>query len=286
MSSLPLISVIIPAYNAGATLRVALTSILEQTYPHLEIIVVDDGSTDNTADVVRALQTTHTNIVYIKNERVDSNRINKKGRNINAGWAARNIGMRHAQGAWITFQDADDASLRNRIEAQYSLAQQYAVEHVCVQWMQYKDERVGTQLNLAPILEEQTNIVIPTEDIIATAKKARGVCMALLPTLHRYIPFKVKRARIVNKLFFGSMDPYPGSGNCPLISRRIADKVYWRARDERVWPSFAGRGADRDFNFQIAMTFKSSMSFNLPLYLWRVDRENPDFKGYEKYLTN
>jgi len=90
--SLPSISVIIAVYNGGPTIRRAIESVLTQTYPAHELIVVDDGSTDDTAAVVA--------------EFVDRVRYLRQP---NAGVsAARNAGAAAAQGEWLTFLDADD----------------------------------------------------------------------------------------------------------------------------------------------------------------------------------
>jgi len=98
-SALPRISVIIPAYNAAATIGKAITSILAQGYPAHEIIVVDDGSTDATGETVQAYG---DKVTYIRQD--------------NAGpSAARNKGVQHANSEWIAFLDADDWYLPNRL---------------------------------------------------------------------------------------------------------------------------------------------------------------------------
>jgi GT2 family glycosyltransferase len=88
----PAISVIIPAYNAAATLPRALDSVLTQTWPAHEIIVVDDGSSDATGEVARSYA---GRVRYVRQD--------------NAGpSAARNQGVTAASGEWIAFLDADD----------------------------------------------------------------------------------------------------------------------------------------------------------------------------------
>ena len=90
----PLVSVVIPMYNAAAYLRECIDSVIAQSYPHLEIIAVDDGSPDNGADIVRGYQ--DSRILVIQQE--------------NRGLAgARNTGIRHAHGEFIALLDADDS---------------------------------------------------------------------------------------------------------------------------------------------------------------------------------
>ena len=93
------VSVIIPTYNADRSIEDALESVLDQTYRHLEIIVVDDGSTDDTCDRVAAFG---PQIRLI--------------RQANAGAAAaRNTGIRQSRGEYVAFLDADDVWLSCKI---------------------------------------------------------------------------------------------------------------------------------------------------------------------------
>lgn len=98
----PLISVIIPSYNCARYIAAALHSALDQDYPHKEILVVDDGSTDNSLDILRS---------FGKRIRVITQ--------ANAGAAAaRNTGLQAAQGEYIAFLDADDLWLPGKLTAQ------------------------------------------------------------------------------------------------------------------------------------------------------------------------
>ncbi len=88
------VSVIVPSYNMGMYIRDAIDSVLEQKYPNVEVLVVDDGSTDNTRDIVGEYQ--DPSVHYIHQE--------------NAGLsAARNTGMQNARGKYLVFLDSDDA---------------------------------------------------------------------------------------------------------------------------------------------------------------------------------
>ncbi len=103
----PLVSVIMPAYNAASFIGAALESILSQTYPNLEVLVVDDGSTDCTADVVLQFAARDPRIILL--------------RQLNKGVAAaRNAAIHAARGAFIAPIDSDDVWSPQKIEKQVS----------------------------------------------------------------------------------------------------------------------------------------------------------------------
>jgi len=100
-----LVSVVIPAFNAEATINDTLTSVRNQTHRNLEIIVVDDGSTDNTRSIVEEHASVDLRVTLISRE--------------NAGVAAaRNIGWKCARSEYIAFVDADDLWSPTKIENQ------------------------------------------------------------------------------------------------------------------------------------------------------------------------
>jgi glycosyltransferase involved in cell wall biosynthesis len=100
-----MISVVIPAYNAGSCLGRTIDSVLAQTYGEIEIIVVNDGSLDNTEEVVKSYG---KKVVYIHQDNAGSS-------------VARNTGIRRARGEWIAFLDADDEFLPDKLERQLAL---------------------------------------------------------------------------------------------------------------------------------------------------------------------
>jgi len=270
----PLISVIIPTHNCASTIGTAIESILNQTWKNLELIIVDDNSTDNTKDVVNKYTKTDPRVSYYALPSDDPHRVNKRGRNVNAGYTARNYGLERTKGELITFQDADDSSLLNRIEVQYDLMQKYDAIHITLDWQQFKPNFVGNKFDVEKYLVKQKLEVVDPAQIKTITRRAKGVAYSLFGNLCSKVDFEIKRSRIINKLFFGTLEGYPGTGNSPLFKREVIKKVRFRNVDDRVWPSFTGRGADRDFNFQVAETFGKSYTVFIPLYMWRVDRQN------------
>ena len=106
-SSMPLVSVVIPAYNAEAFLDKALDSVLAQTYRNLEVIVMDDGSMDQTANI--ALRREGVRCVSKPNGGLSS---------------ARNEGIRQARGEYIAYLDADDYWYKEKIAKQVALMEE------------------------------------------------------------------------------------------------------------------------------------------------------------------
>ena len=103
-----LVSVIMPTYNRQEFIAESIHSILSQTLTDLELIIVDDGSTDATQEVVSRIAASDKRISY--------KRLEHKGRSY-----ARNFGLNLARGQFIAFQDSDDISMPERLEIQHEL---------------------------------------------------------------------------------------------------------------------------------------------------------------------
>ena len=106
---MPLVSVVIPTYNSEDYIAEALTSVLNQTHQNLEVLIVDDASTDNTIETVSQFAKKDHRITLEKLE-------------INSGAAtARNTAIKKAKGSYISFLDSDDKWLPNKLELQLKL---------------------------------------------------------------------------------------------------------------------------------------------------------------------
>lgn len=105
-----LVSVIIPSFNNGTYIKTAIESVLCQTYKNIEILVIDDGSTDNTEETLKKFLD-NNKIIYIKKE--------------NGGPAsARNMGIELSKGEYVAFLDSDDVWVKTKLEKQI-----YAIEN-------------------------------------------------------------------------------------------------------------------------------------------------------------
>ncbi len=140
------ISVVIPAYNRAKTIRYCLDSVLQQTLSPLEVLVVDDCSTDETVEIVNSY-----NAPRVKGIVLDKN---------SGAQAARNRGIREAKGDWIAFQDSDDEWRPDKLEKQVrALAEvgfdPWTVVHTNAVWL---DTATGNQLTVDVPLVEGNNV--------------------------------------------------------------------------------------------------------------------------------
>lgn len=120
----PLVSIIIPAYNAMETIQATLESCTKQTYSDLEILVIDDQSEDSTIDLIRQLSLLDSRIVLFHNP--------QKGVQY-----ARNLGLEHAQGEFIKFLDSDDLMDLDLIEKQVELLRDSPSSVVNSNWAKF-----------------------------------------------------------------------------------------------------------------------------------------------------
>jgi glycosyltransferase involved in cell wall biosynthesis len=127
-STSPLVSVIMPAYNSKQTIAGSVKSVIAQTYTHWELIVVDDGSTDNTAKVITDMNHPQIRVINQQNGGQSS---------------ARNHGIRLAKGDYIAFLDADDYWLEKKLDYQirYFENASESVGLVHTNYIEFNDKR-------------------------------------------------------------------------------------------------------------------------------------------------
>lgn len=124
------ISVIIPVYRVEKYINAAIKSVLEQTYKDFEIIIVDDGSPDQSVEICQQFKDYRTKII----------------RQTNRGLAgARNTGIRHAQGEYLAFLDGDDIWLPNKLEKH--------IEHL------ESSPKVGVSFSRSALIDETGNLL-------------------------------------------------------------------------------------------------------------------------------
>lgn len=122
---MPTISVIIPAYNAEKTIQETIESVLNQTFPDLELIIINDGSTDGTLEVISSIKDSRIQVLSFPNSGAQK---------------SRNRGIEQAVGEYLSFIDADDLWTPDKLERQLKALQDNPEAGVAYSWTDYIDE--------------------------------------------------------------------------------------------------------------------------------------------------
>lgn len=183
---MPEISIVIPVYNCGKFIEETLNSILNQTYSDFEIIAIDDGSTDNSAEIIETCAKKDSRIKLIKQE--------------NAGVScARNKGIQLSQGEYIAFCDADDLYLPTTIETLVN-----AIEKNNCDWVISGYERVyfkeinqrRTPVRRVRCTREKANYS-SSKEIVDNLKSITELNNVILPPLFNSLCNKLYKASII-----------------------------------------------------------------------------------------
>ena len=152
-----LVSIVMPAWQAENYIADAIASVLEQSYHNWELFIVDDCSTDTTADIAMGFQRSDDRIHLVKQK-------------INGGPAqARNAALTYARGRWVAFLDCDDLWHREKLEVQ--LKRQSAASAVISysSFIRFNDYKIGRQIGVPPELDYHKllgNTAIATSTVI------------------------------------------------------------------------------------------------------------------------
>jgi glycosyltransferase involved in cell wall biosynthesis len=123
---MPIISIIVPAYNAESTILETINSVQQQTFSNFELIVIDDGSSDRTLELLQSVVDNRLRIFSYENGGV---------------CVARNRGISHTTGEFIAFLDADDLWTADKLELQLAALQQHPEAGVAYSWTNFVDEQ-------------------------------------------------------------------------------------------------------------------------------------------------
>lgn len=163
MKQNPKISIVIPVFNGEKTIEETIQSITNQTFDDFEIIVINDGSTDSTLDIISSLNEPRLNIFSYTNAGLS---------------AARNRGIAKAKGEYISFIDADDMWTDNKLEEQLKALQKNSQASVAYSWTNWIDENgnflrpgghinangdVFLQLLKRDFIESGSNVIVKTK---------------------------------------------------------------------------------------------------------------------------
>jgi glycosyltransferase involved in cell wall biosynthesis len=129
MSASPAISVIIPTYNRAGTIERTIESVLKQTFKDFELLVIDDGSSDGTSEVVESCE----------DDRVNLFRLDTRG----GAAAARNVGIGLAKGRYVSFIDSDDQWSKDKLLSDFNILENDTGCVITSPEVAYVDEKSG-----------------------------------------------------------------------------------------------------------------------------------------------
>ncbi|MBP3431789.1 MAG: glycosyltransferase family 2 protein [Clostridia bacterium] len=166
-----LISVIVPCYNVGKYLDDCLESLAQQTYENYEVICVNDGSKDNTLDVIKAFCETHEKFRFV----------DQQNRGLSG---ARNSGIAVAKGKYLCFVDSDDLVAPEYIETLHSTLTTSNADISCCRFIRVKDE--FKYKNFKPKKEKEKILSFEgTEDILVQLLSCKLLCFSVWNKLYK-----------------------------------------------------------------------------------------------------
>lgn len=167
----PLVSVLMPVFNAEMYIVDSINSILAQSYKNIELIILNDASTDQSGKIAQNFAKKHKNVHYFENT------VNKDIAE------SRNILVSKARGVYIAWQDADDISLPDRLRLQVDYLEAHPKVGILGGWLQFFDESGGTSIRKYDSSDETLRkkifryspVAQPTAMIRAVALKQAGL---------------------------------------------------------------------------------------------------------------
>lgn len=261
-SALPLISIIIPVYNATKFLDQTITSCLKQDYPHLEIILINDGSTDDSKNICEKYQkasatTPSASILFFDRPHQGVS-------------ATRNFGLDHFSGEYFCFLDADDLLAENFISTLYALAKENNLDYITSGYQRF----VGN----FPTSEPQ-NLASAKSSKEETRKLKSVKSSREVPRKPESVKLNKESLRIYNKSDFYKrlLDLNSGYNFCHM---KIMSKSLRHIRfDESL-----SVAEDALYNFKILNELNSFGATPAPLYLYRVHQNSTVRTFSEDYI--
>lgn len=150
----PLVSIIIPVYNVSAYLKQCLNSVITQTYQNLEILLIDDGSEDNSGKICDdfALKDKRISVFHTKNNGLS---------------ASRNVGLKKLKGTYVTFVDSDDYIDKQYIEILVEAAIKYSSSLVIGSYIKFTDKHLPQPAVNHILLEKQYIVKYSSREAIS-----------------------------------------------------------------------------------------------------------------------
>ena len=259
--ALPLISIIIPVYNAAKFLDQTITSCLKQDYPHLEIILINDGSTDDSKNICEKYQkasaaTPSSSILFFDRPHQGVS-------------ATRNFGLDHFSGEYFSFLDADDLLADNFISTLYALAKENNLDYITSGYQRF----VGN----FPTSEPQN---------LASAKSSKEETRKLKSVKSsREVPRKPESVKLNKEsLRINKSDFYKQLLNLNSGYNFCHMKLFKKSLRHIHFDESLSVAEDALYNFKILNELNSFGATPAPLYLYRVHQNSTVRTFSEDYI--
>ena len=261
-SALPLISIIIPVYNAAKFLDQTINSCLKQDYPHLEIILINDGSTDDSKNICEKYQkasatTPSSSILFFDRPHQGVS-------------ATRNFGLDHFSGEYFSFLDADDLLADNFISTLYALAKENNLDYITS----------GYQRFVGNIPTSETQNPASTKSSREETRKPKPVKSSKeKPRKPESTKSSRKPLRIYDKSDFYKqlLDLNSGYNFCHM-------KLFKKSLRHIRFDESLSVAEDALYNFKILNELNSFGATSAPLYLYRVHQNSTVRTFSEDYV--
>lgn len=228
----PVISVIMPVYNAELYVKEAIDSILNQTFDNFEFIIIDDGSTDESLALIQAYK--DPRIIILKNNRNLGN------------YPTRNLGMRVAKGKYIAVMDADDIALPERFQKQYTFL----------------------EANMQTLAIGSNSLIIPNGKERGTPYSSESIRLSLLNNNYILHPSLMIRTSVVHQLR-GYKEEYYYAADYDMVCRinLLGDMVclpdilmHYRWHPDQITQQH--RSEQKQFADEIRRNYKEALATN------------------------
>ena len=258
-SALPLISIIIPVYNAAKFLDQTITSCLKQDYPHLEIILINDGSTDDSKNICEKYQkasvtTPSSSILFFDRPHQGVS-------------ATRNFGLDHFSGEYFSFLDADDLLADNFISTLYALAKENNLDYITS----------GYQRFVGNIPTSETQNPASTKSSKEEPRKPKSTKSSRKETRK---PKSVKSSRESLRIYDKS-DFYKQLLNLNSGYNFCHMKLFKKSLRHIHFDESLSVTEDALYNFKILNELNSFGATSAPLYLYRI-HQNSTVRTFSK----
>jgi len=270
-----LVSVIIPTYNREDTILRAIESVLNQTYKNWELIIVDDGSTDNTKEVLEP---------YLKNKKISYFKTKNKG-----VCHARNFGIKKSKGEYIAFLDSDDEFLKDKIKKNVREINLKKVDFVLNNFYEFREgNKIRERFNYEKSFKINSSKVVRYQVPISTSYLFIKRTIAVKVLFDESLPssndldFILRCLRFGNSFFLKerlnkthklsksnriSTDPFKKIEGYKIILEKTKKNLYGLTKEDR--------------DFLIKKTY-----FNLILFYCLSNKFKEGKKSFEVFLDN